>query len=62
MTYLQTDAVITGGQSGGALVSYRGEVVGISGLSFADGFALAASMADVLPRISIALSGGRLMV
>ncbi|MDH3260827.1 MAG: serine protease [Acidimicrobiia bacterium] len=57
MTYLQTDAVIAGGQSGGALVSNHGEVVGISGLLFAEGFALAASAPDVLPRIRAALSG-----
>ncbi len=57
MTYLQTDAVIAGGQSGGALVSDRGEVIGISGLLFAEGFALAASTPDVLPRIEAALRG-----
>jgi S1-C subfamily serine protease len=57
MTYLQTDSVIAGGQSGGALVSDRGEVIGISGLLFADGFALAASAPDVLPRIEAALRG-----
>lgn len=57
MTYLQTDAVIAGGQSGGALVSDRGEVIGISGLLFAEGFALAASAPDVLPRIDKALNG-----
>ncbi|MGZ5384995.1 MAG: S1C family serine protease, partial [Acidimicrobiia bacterium] len=57
MTYLQTDAVIAGGQSGGALVSDRGEIVGISGLTFAEGFALAASAPDVLPRIRTALAG-----
>lgn len=57
VTYLQTDATISGGQSGGALVSSRGEVIGISGLLFADGFALAASSPDVLRRID-ALSTG----
>jgi hypothetical protein len=57
MTYLQTDAVIAGGQSGGALVSDHGEVVGISGLLFAEGFALAASAPDVLSRIRTALRG-----
>jgi hypothetical protein len=46
-TYLQTDAAIGGGQSGGALVDRRGRVVGLSGLSFADEFALALSADDV---------------
>ena len=46
-TYLQTDAAIAGGQSGGALVDTQSEVVGISGLSYGDRFALALSAADV---------------
>src|SRR5262245_6474231 len=46
-TYLQTDAAIGGGQSGGALVDERGRVIGISGLSFAERFALALSAEDV---------------
>ena len=41
LTYVQTDAAITGGQSGGALVSEAGQVVGLSGFKFADTFALA---------------------
>ena len=46
-TYLQTDAAIGGGQSGGALVDERGRVIGLSGLSFAERFALALSAEDV---------------
>ena len=47
MTYLQTDASIAGGQSGGALVNDRGQVVGISTFSFSEaGFGLATSIAD----------------
>jgi len=46
-TYIQTDAAIGGGQSGGALLDSHGQVVGISGLSFADQFALALSSPDV---------------
>jgi hypothetical protein len=48
LTYIQTDAAITGGQSGGALVSDTGRVVGLSGFKFADtfGLALAAPIVD----------------
>lgn len=47
LTFLQTDAAIGGGQSGGALVDARGEVVGVSGYSFAEAFALALSGLDI---------------
>ena len=47
LTYLQTDAAIAGGQSGGALVDEDGTVLGISGLGFAEEFALALSSDDV---------------
>ena len=50
ITYFQTDAGIAGGQSGGALVNSRGEVVGISTFSFSEaGFGLAVSSADIMP-------------
>ncbi len=59
ITYFQTDATIAGGQSGGALVSDTGAVVGISGSSIAEGkFALVASSADLLPRIRQLIAGG----
>ena len=58
MTYFQTDAAIAGGQSGGALVNSRGEVVGISTFSFSEaGFALAASSADIMPIVEHLIQG-----
>ena len=58
ITYLQTDASIAGGQSGGALVSDKGDVIGISGFIVSEGqFALVASAADLLPRIRQLLAG-----
>lgn len=56
LTYLQTDAVIAGGQSGGALVSDSGVVVGISGFGI-EGFALATSMPDVEDLVDRMLDG-----
>ena len=48
MTFLQTDAMIAGGQSGGALVDATGQLIGISGLFFADtNFALVLTAEDV---------------
>ena len=58
ITYLQTDAAIAGGQSGGALVNSRGEVVGISTFSFSEaGFGLAASSADIMPIVEKLIQG-----
>ena len=59
ITYLQTDARVIGGQSGGAVVSNMGEVIGISGLAFTEGdFGLAASSADISPRVRRIITGG----
>ena len=58
MTYFQTDAPIEGDQRGGALVSEKGEVVGIYGFSYPEaGFGLVASSADVLPRVEGLIAG-----
>lgn len=49
ITFIQTDALIAGGQSGGALVSAQGEVLGVSGLGgFSESnFALVAASEDL---------------
>ena len=59
ITYLQTDAPLIGGQSGGALVSEAGDVIGITGFGFTEGaFGVVASSVDVLPRLRQLISGG----
>ena len=65
LTYLQSDATIIGGQSGGVLVSAAGQVIGISGLGWPGptlmspglSFALVASTADLAPRIARLIAG-----
>ena len=59
MTFLETDAVVTREQVGGALVSDRGEIIGISGVRFSDSdFGLAASAADLAPLAETLIDGG----
>lgn len=57
VTYFQTDASIAGGQSGGVLATDRGEVIGISGIAVESSYGLAASSADLAPRIESMLMG-----
>lgn len=65
LTYLQTDATIIGGQSGGVLISDGGQVIGISGLGWpwptfgtpGLSFALVASAADLSPRLAQLIAG-----
>lgn len=52
ITYFQSDAAIAGGQSGGMFVSPAGQVIGISGFSLADNFAVVASATDLRERIA----------
>ena len=50
LTYLQTDAATTGGQSGGALLDAEGHLLGISGFKFTNAnFALALSSSNIVP-------------
>ena len=57
IAFIQSDALISGGQSGGALVDEQGRVVGISGLSVGDGFALALTTEDLVPRLESIRAG-----
>ena len=57
LSYIQTDAAIAGGQSGGALISAQGEVVGLSGFKFADTFGLALAAPIVDERTSGLING-----
>lgn len=57
-TYVQTDADISGGQSGGALLDSEANLVAISGLSLDEAFALALSADDIVDRLDHLLAGG----
>lgn len=52
--FFQVDATSVGGQSGGILVTYGGDVVGISTYIY-QGFGLVSSVADALPRLNTLL-------
>jgi len=57
LTMIQTDATIVPGQSGGALVSETGDVIGISNFKVYDEFGLAVSSTDIMPRIQQLIAG-----
>ena len=55
LSLFQSDATIAGGQSGGVLVTYQGDVIGISTIGW-DGFAMSTSVHDALPRLDAMLA------
>ena len=58
ITYFQTNAAVAGGQSGGVLVNRKGEVIGVSGLTFTEAqYALVASAADLEPIVQQLILG-----
>lgn len=58
VTFLQTDAPVDGGQSGGVLASAAGTVVGMTGFVSDFGhFGMAMSTVDLLPRVAALLTG-----
>ncbi len=58
LEFIQSDTAIAGGQSGGALVSAEGTVIGISGLTFSDaGFALSLPIDAVAATIADLITG-----
>jgi hypothetical protein len=58
LRFIQSDALISGGQSGGALVDASGSIIGITSLEIGEGFALALDGTDVAARIEAILAGG----
>jgi hypothetical protein len=55
--FIQTDAAIGGGQSGGPLFDGDGGLIGIAGLSFAEEFALALTARDVRASVERIVAG-----
>ena len=56
-SFLQTDATTIGGQSGGAVVSAGGEVVGLTNFLLGGEFGLSAAIDDVQERVDRLLAG-----
>ncbi|MCP4964912.1 MAG: trypsin-like peptidase domain-containing protein [bacterium] len=50
-TFLQSDAAVVGGQSGGALVDGDGNVIGVTNFQLATEYGISGSMSDVADRI-----------
>jgi len=50
-TFIQSDAAVVGGQSGGALVDANGNVIGVTNFHLATEYGLSGSIADVEERI-----------
>ena len=57
LTLIQTDSTLFFGQSGGALVSDTGDVIGISNFKVYDEFGLVVSSTDIMPRIQQLIAG-----
>jgi len=58
LSYIQTDAAVTFGESGGGLFSNKGELLGMTGyFYYGDNFALAISVADLLSRAERLVDG-----
>jgi hypothetical protein len=51
-TFLQSDAAVVGGQSGGALVDAEGNVIGVTNFQLATEYGISGSMSDVAERIA----------
>lgn len=56
-TFLQSDATVVGGQSGGALVDENGHVIGVTNFQLAFEFGLSGSLTDVADRIDAMKAG-----
>ncbi len=57
-TYIQTDAVVEEGQSGGPMFSSQGALVGITGLALDESFSLALASGDVSASVDRILADG----
>lgn len=57
LTYFQSDASITNGQSGGGLFDLNGNLIGVTGMSWAEEYTLAVSASNVLDSVTAILDG-----